>query len=427
MPLCGDDNRQVSVTFVDKIKACHSPFYFAEAIDVAAGEIRPDLRRSAFRRVGGGVEVLESEARLNDYLVAYGEMHMAKVFASLPAIHWKEINNLLIVDWGCGQGLASAVTLEYLRTNHSSIRIKGVRLIEKSRAARSRAQVIVSQYDNAVSVRSYDWNLEMLSIEELDIPKGVTILHLFSNILDVVCAEQDKLAELVQAMSLNRDCHIVCVGPKGCSYSPIRSFYGLFPKSTLRLVNDYCIAVRGKYYPYEWCSCYGICFSLSAATSAPPLPEVHYYVEDLMAFTAANRPESVVAAIRYGVDVDSIDADGSTALMLAAKFGAIEALRVLINHNADIEHRNGKGASSLYFAAKYGEVECVRALLAAGADVECRILSSGLTPYLVAAKYGNTKCMELLADAGCNLKVCDSRGRDASLLRDCFAREGKMR
>lgn len=413
------------MTFVDTIRVFPSPFRFAQAIDVAAATIPPDLRRSAFKRAGGGVEVLESEARLNDYLVAYGEMHMAKILSFLPSIPWNEITNLVIIDWGCGQGLASAVTLEYLRSNYSSIRINGVRLIEKSRRARLRAQAIVSRYENVRDVNSYNWDLKALSVDGLKIPKGVTILHLFSNILDVVCAEQNKLAEFVRAISLKGICHLVCVGPKGCSSLPIRSFYELFSTSKLRRVSDYCVAVQGKYYPYESCSCYGICFSLSAATVATPLPEVRYYTEDLMVFAAANIPGAIVEAIRYGVDVDSIDADGSTAVMLAAKFGAVEALRTLIVHKANIELCNGKGASPLYFAAKYGEAECIRLLLSAGANTECQISSSGLTPYLVAAKYGNMECMELLANAGCNQKVCDSRGRDALLLKDYFAREGK--
>jgi ankyrin repeat protein len=56
--------------------------------------------------------------------------------------------------------------------------------------------------------------------------------------------------------------------------------------------------------------------------------------------------------------------------------------------------------------------------------VDCRVVASGLTPYLVAEKYGNTECAELLIGAGCNRNACDSRGRDASLLRECFAKEG---
>ena len=414
----------MTVAFVDQIRACPSPFRFANAIDAAASLISPELRSSSFQRTCGGVAVLESESRLNDYLVAYGEMHVAKILSFIPSVPWKEVKNLLIVDWGCGQGLASAVTLEYLRVHHPSTRVRGVRLIEKSRAARLRAQVIVSRYENAADVRSYDWNLAAFGVEELSVPQGVTILHLFSNILDVVSAEQDELARLVLAISSKGTSHVVCVGPKGCSALPIRSFYGLFSKAVVRMASDYCVAVRGKYYPYGSCSCYGICFSISVAAPAAPLPEVCYYPEDLMVFSAANMPEAVAECIRHGVDVNSVDPDGSTAAMLAAKFGAVEALRELIVCHMDVDRRNGKGASPLYFAAKYGEVECVRTLLSAGADLECRISSSGLTPYLVAAKYGNTECMELLAGAGCDQKVCDSRGRDASLLRGCFAKKG---
>lgn len=424
MSACGDDNGEIRVAFVDQIRACPSPFRFARAIDVAASAISLDLRRSAFRRAGGGVQVLESEPRLNDYLVAYGEMHVAKLQAFMPTVPLDDVSDLLIVDWGCGQGLASAVTLEYLRAKYPSIRIRGVRLVEKSNAARVRAGAIVSRYENASDVRTYDWNLAALTAEGLGVPRGVTILHLFSNILDVVSAEQAEIAGIVRTISAGGPCHMICVGPKGCSASPIRSFYGCFPSAIVRRVNDYCVSVRGKYYPYGSCSCYGISFSLSSAVVAAPLPEVRYYPEDLMAFSAANMPESVAEAVCHGVDVNSSDGDGETAVMLAAKYGAVEALQELIDRNADIRRCNGKGASPLYFAAKYGEVDCVRMLLSAGAEVDCRVVASGLTPYLVAEKYGNTECAELLIGAGCNRNACDSRGRDASLLRECFAKEG---
>lgn len=364
---------------------------------------------------------------LNNYLVAYGEMHVAKLRFFIPSVPWAEISDLLIIDWGCGQGLASAVTLEYLRAEHPSIRVRGVRLIEKSNAARMRAGVIVSRYENSANVRSYDWNLAALTAEELDIPRGVTVLHLFSNILDVVRSEQTKLVGLVRAVSANGPCHMICVGPKDCSSSPIRSFYGCFPTATVRMANDRCIVVQGTYYPFGSCSCYGISFSLSAVAPAPPLPEVRYYPEDLMVFSAANMPESVAETIRHGVDVNSVDGNGETAAMLAAKYGAVEALRELIARNADVRRCDGKGASPLYFAAKYGEVDCVRILLSAGVDVECRTSTSGLTPYLVAAKYGNTECEELLIGAGCNRNACDSRGRDASRLRKFFATKGTKR
>ena len=416
---------RISMAFVDQICGCVSPFQFSKAIDVAASSMHPALRRSAYRRAGGGVEVLESEDRLNDYLVAYGEMHMAKLQAFIPTIPWVEVNDVIIVDWGCGQGIASAVTLEYLRSKHPSVRVRGVRLVEKSTAARKRAEVIVSRYENSEDVRSYEWNLTALKAAGLDIPQGMTVVHMFSNILDVVISEQPVLAEIVRMTLAIGSCHMICVGPKGCSVSPISSFYGYFPTAVIRRVDDCCIAVQGKYYPYGYCSCYGISFSLSATTPAASLPEVHYYPEDLMAFSAANMPKSIIAAINYGVDVNTVGEAGETAVMLAAKYGATEALKELIDRNANVLQCNGNGASPLYFAAKYGRVDCVQMLLAAGADLESRVSTSGLTPYLVAAKYGNTECVELLIRAGCNQEAGDARGRCAEQLSECFAEKGK--
>ena len=409
------------MSFVEQIRQRPAPFVFAYAIETAASAIRPEFRRSAFRRAGGGVEILESEDRLNDYLVAYGEMHVAKLKTFLPSVPFGDVRELALVDWGCGQGLATAVTLEYLRKANPEVRIVAVRLMEVSNAARRRAVEIVSRYENASDVRAYPWNLDAFSSEIASLPRGAAVLHLFSNILDIVSDEVGRIAEIVQRSARASDCHVLCVGPKGCSTVPTRSFYGCFDSAAVRRVGDRCVPVRGRYYPYGTCSCYGLSFSLSR-TPAVDLPATRYYPEDLFAFAAANMADALVEAVRSGVDVDSVDGDGSTAVLLAAKFGAVEALKALVGLRADVGLCNSKGASPLYFAAKYGEAECLSALLSAGADTERRIATSGLTPYLVAAKYGRTECVRLLAEAGCDVGARDARGRGAELLADCFSK-----
>lgn len=421
MSACGDDYRDMT-SFVEQIRQWPAPFVFAYAIETAASAIRPEFRRSAFRRAAAGVEILESEERLNDYLVAYGEMHVAKLMSFLPSVPLGDVRELVLVDWGCGQGLASAVALEYLRKANPEVRVVAVRLMEVSNAARRRAVEIVRRYENASDVRAYPWDLDAFSSEISSLPRGVAVLHLFSNILDVVSAEAGRIAEIVRGNAEASDCHVLCVGPKGCSTAPTRSFYGCFGSATVRRVSDSCVPVCGRYYPYGTCSCYGLSFSL-ARTPAVVLPATRYYPEDLFAFAAANMADAIVEAVRSGVDVNSVDGDGSTAVLLAAKFGAVEALKTLVGLRADVELCNSKGASPLYFAAKYGEAECLSVLLSAGADTECRITTSGLTPYLVAAKYGRVECMRLLSDAGCDVGVCDARGRSAELLAKFFSKE----
>lgn len=410
--------------FISQIRASPNPFRFSAAIVVAAEAVPADQRRTAFRRVGRGVEILETDARLNDYLVAYGEIHVAKLMRFLPSLPFAGMSALALVDWGCGQGLAASVALEYLREEFPDVYVECVRLVEISEAARNRAFEIVSHYENAHDVRAYKWNLSSLSQSGMELPSGVSVLHVFSNILDVAGVDGEALASLVHQCSTGRDNYMLCVGPKGCSTLPIKTFISRFKGASLLKVDDTCVPVAGNYYSFRTCSCYGLTFHVPAVSvPAQPvveLPEVRFYPEDLFAYAAADMGDEVTTAVEHGVDVDSVDSSGNTALLLSAKYGALSALRALLHAGAKLDRPNAKGATPLYFAAKNGDDECLSILLKAGAAKESRIHSSGLTPYLVAVKYGRTKCASLLVEAGSDITACDARGRDARCLAELF-------
>jgi hypothetical protein len=412
--------------FIRQIRAIPAPFRFSYAIDVAASAVPSDMRRTSFRRAGRGVEILESDERLNNYLVAYGEMHVAKLMRFLPSLPFAGMRTLALVDWGCGQGLAASVVLEHLRAKFPDVSVVCVRLVEISKAARNRASEIVSRYENANDVRTYAWDLSSLSHGGLELPLSVPVLHVFSNILDVEGVDGEALSSLVYQTATGRDSYMLCVGPKGCSTLPIRTFVARFGGPSLLKVDDACVPVAGMHYPYTTCSCYGLTFLFPAVPApkqpAMELPEVRFYPEDLFAYAAADMGDEVKTAVENGVDVNSIDLGGNTALLLAAKFGAVSALRSLLHAGAKIDRSNAKGATPLHSAAKNGEDECVSILLEAGAAKESRTHSSKLTPYLVAMKYGRTKCASLLVDAGCDVTACDARGRDARLLAEFFSK-----
>ncbi|MDD4061796.1 MAG: ankyrin repeat domain-containing protein [Kiritimatiellae bacterium] len=408
--------------FVNQIRAIPNPFRFSAAIAAAAEAIPAVLLRTAFRRAGRGVEILETDARLNDYLVAYGEMHVAKLKRFLPSLPFAGMSTLALVDWGCGQGLAASIALEYVREEFPDVRVVCVRVVEISEAARKRAFEIVSRYENAHDVRASKWNLASLSQSGIELPPDISVLHVFSNILDVAGVEGEVLASLIHQCSTGRDSYMLCVGPKACSTLPVKTFVSRFKGASLLTVDDACVSVAGMYYPYGTCSCYGLTFHVpavpAAAQPAVELPEVRFYPEDLFAYAAADMGDEVTTAVERGVDVDSVDRSGNTALMFAAKYGAVSALRSLLHAGANVDRPNAKGATALYFASKNGEDECLSILLKAGAAMESRTHSSGLTPYLVAVKYGRTKCASLLEEAGCDVTACDARGRDARRLAE---------
>jgi hypothetical protein len=411
--------------FLNTIHQASSPFYFSSAIEAAASFIPEERRRSAFRYAGRGVQILESDEGLNNYLVAYGEMHVAKIRHFLPSIPFSGIHELNIVDWGCGQGLAAAVVLEYLREHHPTLFIRSIRLIEISSAARRRAQEIILRYENAHDVQVCNWDLQFLQEKGFELNKNIPTLHLFSNILDIIGGSNKLLSTLISTRFNECNNYLLCVGPKNCGIHHIRSFYAFFETSQLLTANDRPVTVNGCYYRYNTCSCYGVSFIYSAipttAHDVAALPKVCYYPDDLLIYAAADMKQELLDVIKYGVNIDFNDENGNTAILLAAKYGAIDALNALINSGVNINKANTKGATPLYFAAKYGETECVRVLIQAGAELEKHPYNSGLTPFLVTAKYGNQEAVDLLIEAGCNRLACDSRGRNAEILSTLFS------
>jgi ankyrin repeat protein len=78
------------------------------------------------------------------------------------------------------------------------------------------------------------------------------------------------------------------------------------------------------------------------------------------------------------LNVNSTDAQGNTALMIAASKGSLTDLNTLIAAHADVNIRNNEGDTALLVADGKDELEIIKALLAAHADVN--VENGGYTP-----------------------------------------------
>ncbi len=74
------------------------------------------------------------------------------------------------------------------------------------------------------------------------------------------------------------------------------------------------------------------------------------------------------------LDMNRRGANGTTALMLAAGIGHLEAVKSLLKHGADINALDHGGWSALRCASYYGHENCVEELLRRGADLYQRDL-----------------------------------------------------
>eukprot|EP01043_Picozoa_sp_COSAG02_P036593 COSAG02_NODE_2690_length_8228_cov_10.450732_6_plen_610_part_00 len=102
------------------------------------------------------------------------------------------------------------------------------------------------------------------------------------------------------------------------------------------------------------------------------------------------------------LQIESTDASGDSALMLAAQAGHALCVDMLVTAGANINFARGAdGKSPLIVAAVAGHLECTRMLLARGADTEARS-NLGNTAALLASFEGHTQILSLLLSTGAN-------------------------
>jgi ankyrin repeat protein len=138
---------------------------------------------------------------------------------------------------------------------------------------------------------------------------------------------------------------------------------------------------------------------------------------------AANRPPLVDAAkngdkdtlrtlIQKGVNVNTAEGDGTTALHWASYRDDIELADILIRAGAKVNAANDLGATALWTASQNGSEAMVRRLLEARANPNAALLA-GETPLMVGSRSGNPKVVEQLLAKGANVNAHGSRGQTA--------------
>ena len=115
--------------------------------------------------------------------------------------------------------------------------------------------------------------------------------------------------------------------------------------------------------------------------------------------------EAVRALLERGVDVQTAQADGMTALHWAAMRSDLDLAETLIYAGANLEAATRIGQHTpLHVASRTGQSGVARALLEAGADPHAAT-TSGATPLHLAAQAGSAEAVAALLDHGADVNV----------------------
>lgn len=109
------------------------------------------------------------------------------------------------------------------------------------------------------------------------------------------------------------------------------------------------------------------------------------------------------------IDVNALDPQGESALMMASLKGQFDIAKELIDMGADV---NKTGWTPLHYAATAGQTKIVSLLLDHSAYIDAAS-PNGTTPLMMAAYYGNDATVKLLLDEGADPQLKNQQGLSA--------------
>lgn len=193
--------------------------------------------RVPFDNLDSGTRVLSDELECIRYIALYGGHHSYKLYEAYSSTRFENIQNreVEIIDWGCGQALATCVLIDYLIEKNINLNVSSITLIEPSRVALHRGRKLVQRmFQNNPStdsvVRLVNKYLDDLTPADLVLEPSSIKVHLFSNIIDVEGFDLRQLYQLIidSFQGLNR---IICTSPDNGRQQRLETFYDLFSRS----------------------------------------------------------------------------------------------------------------------------------------------------------------------------------------------------
>ena len=223
-----------------------------------------------------GKALLEDDGQACAYIVAYGEAHKKKLEKAFDNFPYPILQQgYEIIDWACGQGLASVCFHDLIERLGRISAPRKITLIEPSEFTLARAKANVTQAYSAYSTKietkcAYLPAKSKVSgkvIEHIDVASPVCI-HFFSNILDI---ESVDLKGLAGVLGDTPGIHfIMCMGPT-VNAGRLDAFARYFDLDANALLQDFYTNELG-YYPNDKAYTAKIkCFKIEVVRGRPIL------------------------------------------------------------------------------------------------------------------------------------------------------------
>lgn len=121
--------------------------------------------------------------------------------------------------------------------------------------------------------------------------------------------------------------------------------------------------------------------------------------------------ETVQLLISYNADINTCEENGSTPLISATQNNHIDVVKLLLENNVNINDKNNNDDNALMIAIINNNIEIVKELLNKKADVE--LACQGYTPLMIASNFGNFDITKLLIENNAKINSQTKDGQTA--------------
>ncbi len=199
-----------------------------------------------YKQLDRGRARLTSYSQAVTYMACYGKMHILKLQSAYERLFnqqnlsGKSVN---IIDWGCGQALATGALIDHIKNNNIKMSFKSITLIEPSRTS---IQIGVNNLKrllgNTVQINTQTTTSTFARLKPLQSRDEITI-HLFSNLLDIDSVSNEEIANKIKRYCKGQN-YFVCVSP--LNIEKLCDFYESFSNS--QLISHRKSNLRGNIY-----------------------------------------------------------------------------------------------------------------------------------------------------------------------------------
>lgn len=141
--------------------------------------------------------------------------------------------------------------------------------------------------------------------------------------------------------------------------------------------------------------------------------DVTYNTDQIMQAALNGKLNTVEVALQNGFDVNTIDENKRTMLMLSAFNGHRQIVKFLIDKGADLNMRDAINRTALMYASTGPFVSTVEILLKSGAEPNITDDEQNWTAAMMAAAEGQLEVLKVLVNNGADLEMVDVDGESS--------------